>query len=59
MKKEASAKKAKADAEAAYDMGLALLNGLRDQCKKQAFTFAQDRLQKASDAADLMADKIT
>ena len=50
---------AKDDAEAAYDAGLALLDGLRDQCKKQAFTFAQERLQKSKDAAALKADKIT
>jgi len=46
-------------ADAAYEDGLALLNGLRDQCKKQAFMFAQERLQKATDAASAKASLIT
>lgn len=49
---------ARDDASAAYDMGLSVLNSLREQCKKQAFEFAQDRLQKAQDAASAKADKI-
>jgi len=39
-------------------MGLALLNSLRDQCKKQAYDFAQQRLQKAKDAAEARQQKI-
>lgn len=50
---------AKVAADAAYDMGLALLDGLRSQCKKQAYEFAQDRLQKQQDANQLKAAKIT
>lgn len=46
-------------ASEAYETGLALLNGLRDQCKQQAFVFAQDRLQKAQDAATAKAAKVT
>lgn len=52
------AETARDNASAAYDVGLALLNSLRDQCKKQAFTFAQERLQKQLDDASKAAATI-
>lgn len=49
---------AKNAADAAYDAGLAKLNMLRDQCKSEAYGFAQKALAEATAKADLVQTQI-